>query len=195
MPLKLRHYQILTLALIVCLLILGRYTISLLRPVRVVPLPAPSSIPAPALPTPIPAPFKPSNFISPQIQILDQNQWYTNKYFTLKLKFQNQPEQTFTIHSDPYDAIFDVQIAPEEKYGCATVQTSGTIAYFIFNLLAGQPIAYGQEYSACLEWINSHQVIISEHLYNTHLFSYYIFDAGTKKRQLLGSFTSNVPSP
>lgn len=193
---KPHFYKILVIILLFSLIGLGVFTLSLLhrikpiQPLSLSILPSPTNSPtSPPFP-----PFKPSAFFGPQTQIEGIDKIFTNKYFTLKVKYENQPEQTFRVSLNDADNVSDVQIAPGEKYGCATVQASGYIGYLIFSLPAGHNISSGEEYSACLDWVNNHQVIISEHIYNTKLSSYYLLDANTNKRQYLGSYNTTTHS-
>lgn len=68
------------------------------------------------------------------------------------------------------------------------VQASGYYGYYIFSLPDGNTVDQGAQYSACVDWISDHEVLITEHLYNTPTISYYLFDARTKTKKVLSSF-------
>lgn len=201
------YWKISTLFLLLTLIIFGIFTSSLLNKQKSLPSDSnqPTTVVIVPTNTSIPQVTEknhkyPSNafWLTKGNASISVEDIYETKYFVLSLKPYSQGQGTSTSSNQEksykipllnMDYVTDPKISHNEKFGCVTIGASGYSGYYIFTLPEGNQIDQGKQYSHCIEWIDDHQVIIAENIYNTHDYSYYIFDAKTKSKNVLSTFS------
>jgi len=101
-------------------------------------------------------------------------------------KFESGKSYKYKINLPPsIDSVSKPLISYGSKYGCVTLQSSGYIGYYVFDIESGKGIDKGPQYSKCLDWIDASRVHIIENLYNTKVVTYFLLNVTNKDKLIL----------
>ncbi len=110
----------------------------------------------------------------------DKTQWLPGRLYKYPIQL-----------NESIDSVSNPLIARQHKYGCVTLQSSGFIGSYVFDIKSGIGLFSGPQYSYCVDWIDQDKVVIVENLYDTSIVTYSIFNAKTLKKTELSKYEIN----